>query len=145
MVRPATEKGRLYPRYESEIDILMLESRIFRRWDLGLNVWNSIILDLDLTGIPVSIEILFPKAILVGDIDHDMPILAPPGDLMFTPEAIAQSSFDIPVRARANRAFTTVALEIGDAKADRLVGLSNTCVAMIADGHLVGFAIKLPG
>src|ERR1051325_8851621 len=58
IVTAATEAGRLYPRYENGVGILIFESRPPRPWPHGVNIDGTVILDFDEDRILAGVELV---------------------------------------------------------------------------------------
>lgn len=141
-VRPATPEGRLYPRYDEESRIVVVESRMPRNWPFGVDVDGRIVFDLDERRVLANFDIHIPRNRWDKSLDEVLPTSVQSGDLAFTKQAIEQKSFHIPLRARCDQSSTVLRLEFGDAGVDRKIQLSDRCVALLNGNELIGFIIE---
>ncbi|MGH8174772.1 MAG: hypothetical protein ACREV5_00750 [Steroidobacter sp.] len=142
-VKPPTKAGRLYPRYDEESGILAVESSVQRDWLFGIDIDGTLVFDLDEQRVLANFDLHIPKDRWERDLGPDATLISRPGDLMLTPESIAQKSFNLPIRVRTDSQAQRLRIEIGVAKADHAVALSESCVALLARNDLVGFVIRI--
>jgi hypothetical protein len=143
-VAPATEQGRLYPRYAEDVGFLVVESRIERPWPFGVDIDGRVVFDIDENRVLANFDLHIPKARWKRDLGDDVLAVAPPGDLIFSREAIETKSFSLPLSVRADPGLRRVRIEFGTEPPDRAVALSGSCIALLSGAELVGFAIKPP-
>jgi len=141
-VAPATEQGRLYPRYAESAGILVIESRFERPWPFGVDIDGRVVFDIDENRILSNVDLHIPKARWRRDLEDDVPAVAPPGDLVFSQEAIETKSFSLPLRVRADPGLRLLRIEFGTEPPDRAIALSGSCIALLSGAELVGFAIN---
>ena len=143
-VAPATEQGRLYPRYAEDVGLLVMESRVARPWPFGVDIDGRVVFDIDENRILSNVDLHIPRARWKRDLGEDVPAIAPPGDLIFSQEAIKAKSFSLPLRVRADPGLRRVCIEFGTQPPNRAIALSGSCIALLSGTELVGFAIKSP-
>ena len=141
-VAPATEQGRLYPRYAEDVGFLVIESRFERPWPFGVDIDGRVVFDIDENRILSNVDLHIPKARWKRDLGDDVPSVAPLGDLIFSQEAIKTKSFSLPLRVRADARVRRVRIEFGTEAPDRFIALSGLCIALLSGAELVGFAIN---
>jgi hypothetical protein len=142
IVQAPTPGGRLYPRYIEDIGFLVLRSPVERDWPYGFNVSGAMVFDLDEDRVLANFDFHIPKRRWVRDLPEGMAAIASPGDLAFTEETILHKTFDLPLRARTDRATQCVRIEFGSKQPDRQIALSESCIALLAKDELVGFFVK---
>jgi hypothetical protein len=140
-IRPPTTAGRLYPRYDAESRILAVESSVQREWPFGIDIDGVLVFDLDEQHCLANVDLHVPKNRWVRDLGAEVTLISRPGDLIFLPEALAQKSFNLPIRVRTNKQAQRIRIEIGATKADRAIALSESCAALLAGNNLAGFVI----
>ncbi len=139
---PPTAAGRLYAAMWDDIGLL-IESDIDRDWPFGLNIDWLLLFDLDANRILAGVELLFPQS-RWSKVNHIAFPTAPPGDLKFSTATTAAAQFNLAVRVESD-GDGNVRIEIGAKQSpDRMVGLSETCVALIAHDRLIGFVVRGP-
>ena len=143
-VAPPTEQGRLYPRYAEDVGFLVVESRIERPWISGVDIDGRVVFDIDENRVLANFDLHIPKARWKRDLGDDVPAVAPPGDLIFSQDALQTKSFSLPLSVRADPGLRRVRIEFGTEPADRAIALSGSCIALLSGAELVGFAIKPP-
>lgn len=142
-IAPPTDLGRLYPRYDDSAGILAVESRLERPWPFGVDIDGRVVFDIDQHRVLANVDLHVPKARWKRDLGDDVPIVAPPGDLIFSQEAITTKSFSLPLRVRTDPSFRRVRVDFGAEPPDRAIALSGSCIALLSAGELIGFAIAL--
>lgn len=140
-VKSPTNAGRLYPKYDGESGILAVGSRIERPWPFGVDIDGRMVFDLDSQKRLANFDLHIPRNRWIKDLEEDISIVAIPGDLEFSQDTISRKSFNLALRARTDQTMRRLSIEIGSAKPDRVIALSNSCVAFIAKHELVGFKI----
>jgi hypothetical protein len=140
-VKPATDAGRLYPRYDEESGILAIESRIERAWPFGIDVDGTLVFDLDERRVLANLDLHVPRNRWKRNLEEDIPMIAPAGDLEFAQQTIQQKSFHLPLRLSSDRNAKRLRIELGIAKPDSAVALSVSCIALLAKHELTGFLI----
>jgi hypothetical protein len=140
-VKPPSDAGRLYPRYDEESGILALESRVKRAWPFGIDVDGALVFDLDDQRILANFDLHVPMNRWKRDLEENTPRIAPAADLEFAQQTVAQKSFHLPLRLSCDSKAKRLRIELGTAKPDRAVALSASCIALLANHELVGFLI----
>ena len=142
LVWNATEAGRLYPRYDQESDFLVVESRQPRDWPYGIDIDGSVVFDIDARRVLANFDLHIGMKRWLRDLEVEWPTRVRAGDLAFPVETLAQKSFSLPLRVRADRSARCVRIEIGDSKPDHVVALSDQCIALLAQDELAGFLVQ---
>ena len=142
-IRRSTEAGRLYPYYDSESEILVLESRFEREWTYGVDVDGSIVFDLDSDRILANCDLNIPMRLWARDLELVWPKDIRSGDIAFSKDTIAKKSFNVPLAVQLGHSGRYARISIGEAPPNKLIALSELCVAQLARDELVGFLIKL--
>lgn len=140
-VKPPSDAGRLYPRYDEESGILALESRVERAWPFGVDIDGTLVFDLDEQRILANVDLHVPIDRWRRDLEGDTPQIAPAGDLEFAQQTVTHKSFHLPMRLRGDKDARRLRIDLGAAKPDRAVALSASCIALLAHQELAGFLI----
>jgi hypothetical protein len=141
-VGPATDLGRLYPRYDESVGILAAESKFKRPWYFGVDIDGRIIFDLDDCRVLANFDLHIPKNRWIKDWRSDLLPRARPGDLILSLETIETKSFSLPLRVRSDEFCREVYIQIGSRVPDRSVELSSACLALLCLNELVGFVLR---
>jgi hypothetical protein len=141
-VQRPTEAGRLYPRYDRETDILVLESPKIRDWVYGVDVDGRIVFDLDRQKVLANCDLHVGMSRWARDLEMEWPAGTRPGDIAFSEEAVAQKSFHLPLQVRSDRSARYIRIAIGETAPDELIALSGCCIALLAEDELVGFLVQ---
>jgi len=136
-IAPATEAGRLYPRYANTIGIFTLESAPPRAWPHGVNIDGTIILDFDKDRVLARVELLAPMSAWKSKDATAQPI-GRPADLRLSGNISGNLSFDWPVIVSKDVQRDEARVEFGG-EFNRAVALSNSVVALLEDDRLSGF------
>lgn len=145
---PWTVHGSLYPRYDNDADILVVESRVRREWTYGINIDDAMILDIDADRILANIDLMIPRRRWKGIPLNVAPPVAPrpsrKANLKFSMASIEQKSFHLPLEVKAHPGKTSIYILIGQIQPDALwVALSKACFAVIDENKLLGFYVSL--
>lgn len=142
-IRRPTEAGRLYPYYDSESDILVLESQFERDWCYGVDVDGSIVFDLDSDRVLANCDLNIPMGLWARDLELVWPMEIRSGDIAFSKDTIAEKSFNVPITVQLGHSDRYARISIGEAAPNNLIALSELCIALLARDELVGFLIQL--
>jgi len=140
-IRPPTKAGRLYPRYVHSAGILAVGSEIERPWPFGLDIDGNLVLDLDDQRVLANFDLHIPMTLWQIASTTDLPPIVRPGDLVFSPEVVAQRSFSLPLHV--TKIGQQVLIEFAAVKPASAVPLSETCCALMLGSELVGFVVTL--
>jgi hypothetical protein len=118
-----------------------------RDWPFGIDIDGRVVFDLDADRTLASFDLHVPRSRWQKTLaaEEVLPAVAPAGDIVFSKEAIAKKSFNMPLSARCDSNRSVVKLQFGEANADRSIQLSERCLALLAGSNLVGFVIRLRG
>lgn len=141
-VRAPTPGGRLYPRYDLEVNYLIMESKVARPWVEGFDIDALIVLDLDKDLVLANADLHIPKRAWQRGLRQTFDWSVPAHDLAFTRATLDQPDIDIPVRCTADTDRQIVHIEIGSASHDRAIALSDRCLALLKGDELVGFVAR---
>ena len=141
-VGPATDLGRLYPRYDESVGILAVESKFKRPWPFGVDIDGRIIFDLDERRVLANFDLHIPKNRWIKESRKDPPLRGRPGDLMLSLETIKTKSFSLPLRVSSDELCREVYIQFGSKAPDRAVELSSACLALLCQNELVGFFVR---
>jgi hypothetical protein len=140
--RPATREGRLYPRYDDEADILVVESKIPREWPLGVDIDGTIVFDIDQARVLASFDLHVGRRRWRSNLLLSWPAKCGPADLVFEPEAVQQKSFNLPLRIEWSPKARLLRIGFGEEGPTRQIALSDRCVACVSAGSLRGFFVR---
>ena len=143
IVQRATQAGRLYPRYDVEAAILSLESANVRPWPYGVDVDGRLVFDIDRERVLANCDLHIGKDRWRVSRDIEWPHGAEPGDIVFSNATLLRKSFSLPLMVTSNPDEGIVCIEIGESKHDRLIELSDRCIALLANAELAGFVSQL--
>ena len=143
-----TSRGRLYPRYYEDLEILGLESSVERAdgWPIGVNIDNLLILDADSEGTLANVELLIGRSLWeVVEPAPKQPHVSMNADLKLYAEKPGRGRFvELPVAVKTDkdraRALITFYQARGQLEAARL---SNRVAALLEGNILVGFYVSL--
>jgi len=142
-VLPPTEAGRLYPYYDKEVDVLVVCSHFARPWPFGFDIDTDVIFDLDEWRVLANIDMRIPRREWKTEgFGADAPMIAPPGDLAFTPETVEARSFSLPLAVRTDVQTGRVSIRFSTLRPDRVVSLSPVCIAFLRQDELLGFDVR---
>jgi hypothetical protein len=142
---PPTDAGRLYPRYDSESRILVMESRLKRPWKFGINIDGMLICDLDEDRMLANVDLHYDRERWVRREDIAWPASAIEADIVFESEVTETQSLAIPVDVVSDETATVVRIRFGERQPDTAVALSEACVAEIETDELVGLVARISG
>ena len=137
-----TEKGRIYPRYDVEADILSVETHVDCQWKFGVNVDGTIVFDLDNDRVLVNFDVHVPRRLWRKARDITWPKTAKSHDIVFSEEAVIQHVFSLPVTVNVTNSLDQVRIDIGTGCVDYFVSLSDQCVGLLGAGELKGFLLR---
>jgi len=148
-IGPATDIGRLYPKYNESVGILAVESKVKRPWPFGVDIDGRIIIDLDERRVLSNFDLHIPKNRWTKELRKDPLPQGRPGDLILSRETIETKSFSLPLRVSCDELCHEVSIQFGARAPDRAVELSSACLALVCQSELVGFFVRvsaeLPG
>ena len=136
-VEPATDAGRLYPRYKNSIGILTLESALPRVSAYNLNIDGTLMLDFDEQRVLAVVELIAPMSAWRGKAGVAQP-LGRPGDIRLA-EGISGLDFDWPVVITKDVKGDMARISFGSSDFNRAVALSDKASALVLDYQLTGF------
>ena len=142
LVQPPTKRGRLYPRYDEDAGILVLESREPRAWPYGLDIDGMIVLDIDESRVLANLDLHIRADLWERASTAFWPNEVNSGDLAFPDETLKTKSFHLPLRVRTNPNVHYIRVDIGEREPQQYVALSNECLALVTEDQLVGFMIR---
>jgi hypothetical protein len=102
---------------------------------------GALVFDLDEQRILANFDLHVPMNRWQRDLEGNTPRIAPAGDIEFAQQTVAQKSFHLRLRLSSDSKARRLRIELGTAKPDRAVGLSASCIALLASHELVGFLI----
>ena len=140
-VRPPTKQGRLYPRYAADAGILAVESEVRRPWPFGVDINGNVVFDLDAQRVLANFDLHIPRKLWKPGLSTALP-RALPGDIVFSSEAVAHKSFNLPLRVTTDPDSQCVLIEIADVRPTGAVALSDACVCFLSGTELAGFFVK---
>jgi hypothetical protein len=145
---PPTGGGRLRPSYSTEVDQLIVESREARASVGGFWVGRLLV---EIAGDErlVGLELLVPRHRWPRDDAVRWPEPGSAADVVFRNRPVVGMEVPVRLRIRANRFASVVELHLDDDDgprpgSDQIVALSEDCVAVVCDGMLVRFVVRLP-
>src|SRR5947208_2842602 len=102
LVQPPTKRGRLYPRYDEDAGILVLESREPRALPYGLDIDGVIVFDIDESRVLANLDLHIRADLWERASTAFWPNEVNSGDLAFPDETLKTKSFHLPQRVRTN-------------------------------------------
>ncbi|WP_161668826.1 hypothetical protein [Kallotenue papyrolyticum] len=139
-----TDRGRLYPRYDAEADLLEVTSAVPGEWSYGVDIDGAIIFDLDADQILTNVDVLISKRYWEVIVPVTVPQATREASIRFLEDTIRHKSFNIPVVVQTDplRSHTYILLG-GPEKIGTWIALSNRCLALVKEDCLKGFFIIL--
>ena len=142
-VVPAKPENELAVRYVREANTLAAESASTKPWLYGVDINSTVIFDLDEDRVLVNIDVHAARPRWRRTRGGSWPENARAGCLMFARSAVKHKSFNIPLRLDYDGSAGILHLRIGEPRAHTMaVRLSDRCVALAADGELLGFVYR---
>lgn len=141
-VLPPSREGKLLPKYDAESDILSASSPVTRDWPYGVDIDGNIVFDLDAARVLANFDLHVGRRLWERTAAHSWPDNAPRGTLVFSPDAIERKSFTSPLRVKYSESQGVVRIEFDTLAPDRMLGLSDDCIALLARDQLVGFVVR---
>jgi hypothetical protein len=141
-VTPATETGRLYPRYLNSIGTLTLESRPPRLSQHGVSIDGMVILDFDENRILAGVELIAPISAWKGKLPVVRP-LGKPADIRLGEELAGSVSYDWRVVVSKDMQRDMARISFNGSDFDRAVALSDRAAALLQGERLTGFWFSL--
>jgi hypothetical protein len=138
LVRPATDAGRLYPRYKNSIGILTLDSAFPRQCPHGVSIDGMLILDFDEERILAGVELIAPMSAWKGRTGVAQP-LGKAGNILLAEGLTGNIDQDGPVVISKDVQRDMARISFGKSDFNRAVALSETVSALLHDDHLTGF------
>lgn len=143
-LRDATERGRLYPRYDEEADVLELSSTVPRDWPHGIDIDGRIIFDLDADRVLVNLDLLIPRRRWKITPSLEPPQASRSADLEIAEISLAHKSFHLPLEVTTNEPRSCARILFGKVEhQSSQVALSSRCLAFIEEDRLIGFFVRL--
>ena len=142
LIQPPTKRGRLYPRYDKDAGILVLESREPRAWPYGLDIDGVIVFDIDETRVLANLDLHMRADLWERTSSPFWPNKVKSGDLAFPDEMLKVKSFHLPLRVRTNPNVHYIRIDIGEREIQEYIALSDECLALVTEDQLVGFLIR---
>ena len=138
IVSPATDPGRLHPRYKNSIGILAFESAPPRMCPHGVNIDGIIILDFDQSRTLAGVELIAPMSAWKGEAAVAQP-LSRPGDIRLGNGLSGNLNYGWPVIVSKDVQRDMARISFGDSDFNRAVALSDCAAALLKDDYLTGF------
>ncbi len=140
-----TERGRLYPRYDEEADVLEVGSSVQRDWLYGVDIDGNVVFDLDSDRVLANFDLLVPKYLWkVTESAGRWSSPSQEADLQFHRETLKHKSFHLPLEVTTDEKRSLVSIRFGEVNQQaRVIILSESCLALVEADHLLGFLLKL--
>lgn len=142
-LRPPTAYGRLYPRYDTEANLLEVGSAISRDWLYGVDIDGALIFDIDANHILANFDLLIRPELWEVTPLPNRPKPLQEADIEFLDETIRHKSFTMPLRVQTDRNRSYAHIMFGPSKDGIWITLSEYCMALLADDCLAGFFVIL--
>lgn len=143
-LRTPTALGRLYPRYDTEANLLEVGSAIPRDWPYGVDIDGALIFDIDDDRILANFDLLIRKELWKVNPLPNRPEPLREADIEFLDETIRHKSFNMPLKVQTDRNGSYVYIIFGKSKNSGVwIALSEYCMALISDSCLSGFFVIL--
>jgi hypothetical protein len=143
---PPTQRGRLFPRYVVDSNVLAVGSRIQGVWPFGVNVDNAVVFDLDEERTLANFDVHWSRSRWPRKELDPRPAPTAVADLRFSESTCRQKFFDLPVSLEANKSRSRVVIRLGPVQVpEDVVELSRTCLALLRKDTLLGFDIVVGG
>jgi hypothetical protein len=143
LLRPPTDRGRLYPRYVAEAHTLAVESRVARQWPYGINVDAMLICDLDEDRVLANLDLHYDRRLWPRDARVRWPELAPASDLVFEEATARQKNFGSRVDVTTDSTRRIVDIRVDSHEVNGMAALSDDCVVLLHDSNLAGFVVRV--
>lgn len=144
LLRRPTKRGRIYPRYDAESDILTMESAIPSPWTYGVDIDGNIVFDLNEDGLLANLDLHVGRRLWRGEIKRAWRDDAPPHDIEFTKATIDMKNFSGRLGVHTNRQKNEVEIELGqEDESESAIALSERCLAFVHDNRLVAILARL--
>jgi hypothetical protein len=136
----------LYPHYDEEVDLIIVESRVHREWAYGINIDSLLILDIDVDRTLAHFELIIPRQRWKVAPDLHKPRALHEVSIRFAKESIQHKYFELPVVVKTDRKRSCVYILFGsEQQAASWVALSDPCLALVDQNHLLAFFVDLSG
>lgn len=143
-LKTATSHGRLYPRYDTDANILEVESTVPRSWPYGVDIDGRIIFDIDADFILANVDILIPRRRWKLATSLEEPQGLRDMDIEFSQASVKHKSYHLPVEVQTDGSKSRVYVSIGETEQRATwVALSERCLVLVAEDRLKGFFLKL--
>lgn len=142
-IGPPSPAGALEPRYDRESQILAAESPVAAEWPFGVDIDGRLVFDLAGDRTLMNLDLHIAASRWVKDSEVQWPSSGRPGVLVFDAGSVAEKSFHLPLEVKVDPGSQVVLIEIGDMTGAQPVRLSNDCVALVTEGALAGFVLRL--
>ncbi len=147
-LKPPTEAGRLHPRYEKEVDILVAKNKIVQGYPYGVNVDGrdgTLVLDIAESRVLAGFELVAPRQRRWKNMKSiDKPRVTRRADLEFPQETLKHQQFALPLRVITNDNRSLAQIWFGSpTDMTKAIGLSESCIAFIGGDVLLGFHVDI--
>jgi len=137
-----TREGQLKPSYDPDADLLAVTSESDSDWPYGIDIDGNIVFDLNASRVLANFDLHVAQRLWQKGATLDWPEGVPTGSLIFAEAALQQKSFSLPLRLPYDPDHGILRIEFGTMKASESLALSDSCVALLSNGYLVGFLIR---
>lgn len=139
-----TARGRLYPRYNNEADLLEVGSSVPREWTYGIDIDGTVIFDIDADRILANFDLLIPKRLWEVTSIPLNPHSSRQVDLRISEGSITHKSFHLPLTVMTNHSRSCAYILFGTTESSTSwITLSDSCLALVLQDRLRGFFVKL--
>lgn len=142
-IGPPSPEGALQPRYDHESQILAAESRVAADWRFGVDIDGRLVFDLAADRTLMNLDLHIGASRWVTDSEVHWPPAGRPGVLVFDAGSVAEKSFHLPLDVKVDPGNRVLRIEIGDIAGAQPVRLSDDCAALVTEGALAGFVLRL--
>jgi hypothetical protein len=143
-LRNSTPQGRLYPRYDTEADLLVIESQIAHRWPMGINIDGRVILDVDAERMLANVDLLISRRYWKVGTKPLLPLQPSEADLLLSEASLMHKNFHRKLTIVSDESKSWVYMQFGEAQAEHSwIALSTQCFAELSTNELLGFYIIL--
>lgn len=141
----ASPESSLRPRYDDEVDFLVLETPIERLWPYGVDIDGNIVFDIDAGYVLANVDLHIPRRLWADAPSLEWPQRLRQGGLLIKEETVREKSLSIPIKVSSCRdeTTTTVLVSIGEERHDLAVELSADCLALLSGDRRTGLMARL--
>lgn len=144
---PPTEAGRLYPKYEKQVDILVAQSKVVQSYPYGVNIDSkrgTLILDIAENHVLAGFELIAGQRSWTNKKIISKPQTRKSAAVEFSEAALSQKEFALALDVTTNDNRSRAEIWFGrTSPSTRAIALSDLCIAFVDGDRLLGFHVDL--